>query len=63
MQKAYYFETFRGKDYYRDDAGNVYTITDGKPTYCSNLKNGKLTEAKAEPWFHVSDVELIKEEP
>ena len=59
MGKAIYFETYGGKDYFRDEYGNIYTICDGKPAFCSNLKHGSLTDDKAEPYFPVDDVELI----
>lgn len=59
MKKAYYFETFCGKDYFRDAFGNVYTVCDGQPAFCSNLKQGQLTEDKAEPSYPVSDVVLL----
>lgn len=58
---AHYFETFNGKDYYRDDKGNVYTEVSGRVAFCSNLKKGSLTLDKSEPYYEVSDVKLIKE--
>lgn len=59
MTEAYYFETFCGKDYFRDAYGNVYTVCDGRTAFCSNLKQGHLTEDKAEPSYPVSDVVLL----
>lgn len=59
MTKALFFETYGGKNYFRDRFGNIYTICDGKPTFCSNLKRGTLTDDKAEPSYPVDDVELV----
>lgn len=61
MKKAKYFETFCGNDYFRDKDGNIYTKTGNEIAFCSNLKQGRLTEDKAEPSFPVYDVELIYE--
>lgn len=58
MNKAYYFETFSGNDYFRDQYGNIYTKIRNETAYCSNLKHGKLTEDKAEPSYPVKDIEL-----
>lgn len=60
-KEAHYFETFQGKDYYKDRHGNIYTEISGKIAYCSNLKKGNLTIDKTEPYFEVSDVVLIKQ--
>ena len=57
-KKAYYFETFWGYDYFRDEHGNIYTKLGGQVAFCSNLKRGSLTEDKAEPSYSVDDVEL-----
>ena len=59
MTKAIYFETYGGKDYFRDEYGNIYTICDGRSAFCSNLKRGSLTDDKAEPAYPVDAVELI----
>ena len=59
MKKAYYFKTFCGNDYFRDEYGNIYTICDGKAAFCSNMKRGSMTEDKAEPSYPVDDIELI----
>lgn len=61
-KKAYYFETYCGKDYFRDTYGNIYTICDGIPAFCSNLKRGSLTEDKAEPYYPVNDIVLLYDE-
>ena len=60
MVKAKYFETFCGNDYFRDNHGNVYTKVGNEIAFCSNLKQGQLTENKAEPSYPVNDVELVK---
>lgn len=59
MTKALFFETYGGKNYFRDRFGNIYTICDGKPAFCSNLKRGSLTDDKAEPSYPVDDVKLV----
>lgn len=59
MTRAKYIETFAGYDYFRDKYGNIYTICDGKPAFCSNLKRGNLTDDKAEPSYPADDVELV----
>jgi hypothetical protein len=61
MKQAKYFETFCGNDYYRDKDGNIYTKVGSEIAFCSNLKQGQLTENKAEPSFPVYDIELVKE--
>lgn len=61
MRKAKYFETYCGNDYFRDEHGNIYTKVGNEIAFCSNLKQGNLTENKAEPTFPVYDVKLIKE--
>jgi hypothetical protein len=58
MKKAYYIETFRGNDYFKDDYNNIYTKVGKEIAYCSNLKGKRLTEDKAEPCYPVKDVEL-----
>ena len=60
MIKATYFETFCGNDYFRDMYGNIYTKVGNDVAFCSNLKQGHLTEDKAEPSYPVLDVQLIK---
>ena len=60
MIKATYFETFCGNDYFRDRYGNIYTKVGKDVAFCSNLKQGHLTEDKAEPSYPVLDVQLIK---
>ena len=59
MEKAKYFDTFRGNDYFKDKYGNIYTEIANEIAFCSNLKHGGLTEDKAEPSFPVDDIELI----
>lgn len=61
MKKAKYFETFCGNDYFRDEYGNIYTKVGAEIAFCSNLKQGQLTEDKAEPAYPVHDIELVKE--
>lgn len=56
---AYYFETFNGFDYYKDEFGNIYTKIKDEILFCSNLKRGSLTEEKAEPSFPVYDVDIV----
>ena len=46
MIKATYFETFCGNDYFRDKYGNIYTKVGKDVAFCSNLKQGHLTEDK-----------------
>lgn len=60
-KEAYFFETFNGKDYYRDKHGNIYTEVSRRVAYCSNLKRGCMTLDKSEPYTEVSDVILMKE--
>lgn len=57
--QAIYFETFCGNDYFRDKHGNIYTKVGNEIAFCSNLKQGILTENKAEPSFTVEDIELV----
>lgn len=59
MKQAKYFETFDGRDYFRDEHGNIYTKIGKEIAFCSNLKRGFLTEDKAEPYYPVNDIELI----
>lgn len=59
MKQAKYFETFGGNDYFRDKHGNIYTKAGKEIAFCSNLKQGQLTEEKAEPSYPVNDIELI----
>ena len=59
MERALYFETYNGYDYFRDKYGNVYVKINDEIMYCSNLKRGSLTEDKAEPFYPVDDVELV----
>ena len=59
MKQAKYIETFAGNDYYRDEHGNIYCKLGDGIYYCSNLKRGQLTEDKAEPYYPVSDIELV----
>ena len=61
MTKAYFFEDFEGRRFYRDKYGNVYTKCGESIAFCSNLKQGNLTEDKAEPYFPVFDIELVEE--
>ena len=61
MEKAYYFETYGGYDYFRDAHGNIYTKIKDEIYFCSNLKRGNLTENKAEPYYPVDDIELCNE--
>ena len=61
MKKAYYFETYCGWDYFRDEYGNIYAKIGNEIMYCSNLKRGSLTEDKAEPSYPVDDIELCYE--
>lgn len=61
MKKAYYFETYCGYEYFRDEHGNIYTKLGGQVAFCSNLKRGSLTEDKAEPYYPVDDIELCYE--
>ena len=60
MKIAKYMETFKGYRYYRDDKGNIYTVINNQPYFCSNLKRGKLTEDKAEPYYPVTDIILAE---
>lgn len=57
---AYFFETFNGRDYYRDRHGDIYTEISGKVAFCSNLKTGHLTLDKSEPYFEITGVKLVK---
>lgn len=59
-KKAYFFERFDGRDFYRDKYGNIYTKCGNTVAYCSNLKRGCMTEDKAEPYYPVFDVELVE---
>ena len=59
MKKAKYFETFCGNDYFRDDHGNIYVKQGREIAFCSNLKQGSLTEDKAEPYCPVYNIELV----
>lgn len=59
MKQAFYFETFCGNDYFRDEYGNIYTKQGEEIAFCSNLKHGSLTEDKAEPSYPVNDIELV----
>lgn len=61
MEKAIFFETFGGLDYFRDKFGNIYTKIKDIIYYCSNLKRGRLTEDKAEPYYPVNDIILSYE--
>lgn len=61
MNKAYYFETFLGNDYFRDKYGNIYTKVGNEVAFCSNLKRGSLSDDTAEPSFPVEDIELSYE--
>lgn len=63
MNKAYYFETFCGNDYFRDKYGNVYMKVGDEIAFCSNLKHGHLTEDKSEPSYPVNDIELSYDKP
>lgn len=56
--RAIFIETFDGYDYFRDQVGNVYVKIGDEIMYCSNLKQGRLTEDKAEPDYTVNDVVL-----
>lgn len=60
MKEAKYIETYKGHDYYRDAYGNIYTKIGEQVVFCSNHKDGHLTENKAEPFYSVNDIELIK---
>jgi hypothetical protein len=60
MKKALYFETYGGRDYFRDEFGNIYTELSDGTVYCSNLKSGRLTEDKAEPYYSVDDIILLR---
>lgn len=60
MKKAYFFETFDGRAFYRDEHGNIYTRCGETIAFCSNLKQGHITEDKLEPFYPVFDVELIE---
>lgn len=60
-KKAYYFETFDGRDFFRDEHGNIYTQCGKTVAFCSNRKKGYMTEDKAEPYYPVFDVELVKD--
>ena len=60
--KAYYIETYKGNDYFRDNYGNVYCQIGNDICFCSNLKNGRLTEDKAEPYYKVKNIEFVKGE-
>ena len=60
MVTALYFETFCGNDYFRDKQGNIYTKIGNEVAFCSNLKQGQLTEDKSEPSYSVSGVQLVK---
>lgn len=59
MIKATYFGTFCGNDYFRDMYGNIYTKVGNDVAFCSNHKQGQITEDKAEPSYPVTDVELV----
>ena len=61
MIEAHYIETFNGQDYFRDRHGNIYTQVSGRVAFCSVLKQGHLTEDKAEPYYEVTDTILMKE--
>lgn len=61
MTVAQYFETFEGRDYFRDRYGNIYTLVSGKVSFCSVLPRGQLTIDKAEPYYEVTDTVLMKE--
>ena len=61
-KEALFFETFNGKDYYRDKHGNIYTEVSGKVAYCSTLKRGSMTLDKSEPYYEVTNIKLIKGE-
>ena len=63
MEKAYYFETYGGYNYFRDMHGNIYTQINNEIYFCSNLKRGSLTEDKAEPYYPVNDIELCYNKP
>lgn len=60
--KAYYIETYNGYDYFRDKFGNIYCKIEQDICFCSNLKSGRLTEDKAEPYYKVKNIELVKGE-
>lgn len=61
MIEALYFDTFNGRDYFRDKHGNVYTKVSDRVSFCSVLKRGQMTLDKSEPYYEVNDVILIKE--
>lgn len=61
-KKAYFFEHFDGREFYRDKYGNIYTKCGETVAYCSNLKKGHLTEDKAEPSYPVFDMDLVEDE-
>lgn len=61
MVVAHYIETLNGNDYFRDQRGNIYTQVSGRVCFCSVLKQGQLTEDKAEPYYEVTDTILMKE--
>ena len=62
MRVAYYFETFNGRDYYRDKYGNIYTEVSGRVAFCSVLKQGSMTLDKSEPYYEVTDTILVHKE-
>lgn len=60
MKTAKYIESYKGQDYYRDEYGNVYTEIGEEVVFCSNHKHGQMTEDKAEPYYPVQNIKLVK---